>query len=247
MRWKKRAGRSFGIILAFALAAAVGVPMLAWADEGTENAAKIGEKEYPTLAAAAKEAKAGDTVELLTNHRTTDIVVFEAPVTLDLCNHTLTIGDAGYLFGICFEGVGENKLENGIVTDERGEVYSNSLEWLTVFSLANLSTENVTIEGHRSNESTATNYLLRMNAYDGSSDDTVLNLGSGTVLEIDAPPVLAKNASPGVALTVTRMPRSTTLLTLQMTPPQTPGICDRRSRQLAWHEDHHKRRHHHEH
>lgn len=201
MRWKKRAGRSFGIILAFALAAAVGVPMLAWADEGsTTYVARIDGKEYATLAAAAKEAKAGDIVELLVDHRTTDLVEFDAPVTLDLCNHTLTIGDAGYYDGIQFKGVGENTLKNGIVTDERGEKYPNPIEWLTVFSLANLSTENVTIEGHRSNESTATNYLLMVDAFNGSGD-TVLNLGSGTTLkDADASSSSMKNDVVGVAL-----------------------------------------------
>lgn len=200
MRWKKRAGRSFGIILAFALAAAVGVPMLAWADEGSTNAARIGNEEYPTLIDAAKAANAGDTVELLTDH-TSDMVIFNVPVTLDLGGNTLTIdGTSGNTDGLLFLGSGENVLKNGSVIDIRGQKYSNAIEWLAVFSSANLSTENVVIEGHRSASSTVTNYLIMQDNYNGSGD-TVLNLGSGTVLkDADASSSSMKNDVVGVAL-----------------------------------------------
>lgn len=201
MRWKKRAGRSFGIILAFALAAAVGVPMLAWADEGsTTYVARIGNEEYPTLIDAAAAANAGDTVELLVEH-TSDMVTFNVPVTLDLGGNTLTIdGTSGNTDGLLFLGSGENALKNGSVIDIRGQKYSNAIEWLAVFSSANLSTENVVIEGHRSASSTVTNYLIMQDNYNGSGD-TVLNLGSGTVLkDADASSSSMKNDVVGVAL-----------------------------------------------
>ena len=53
-----------------------------------ENAAKIGEKQYKTIAAAIDEATANDTIELLRN--VTENITIDESLTLDLAGFTLT-------------------------------------------------------------------------------------------------------------------------------------------------------------
>ena len=197
MRWKKRAGRSFGIILAFALAAAVGVPMLAWADEGsTTYVARIGNEEYPTLIDAAAAANAGDIVELLTDH-TSYTVTFSKPVTLDLGGHTLTLESekgAG-CDGLGFFGSGDNVLKNGTVLGNHSKGTKVSDCWI-IHTIASLSTENVSIQAYKSVDTEYPNRLINV-AGDKSAVSTVLTLGAGTKLkELENPDT--KDATCGV-------------------------------------------------
>lgn len=197
MRWKKRAGRSFGIILAFALAAAVGVPMLAWADEGsTTYVARIGNEEYPTLIDAAAAANAGDTVELLTDH-TSYTVTFSKPVTLDLGGHTLTLESekgAG-CDGLGFFGSGDNVLKNGTVLGNHSKGTEVSDCWI-ISTEASLSTEKVSIQAYKSVDTEYPNRLINV-AGNKSAVSTVLTLGAGTELkELDNPDT--KDATCGV-------------------------------------------------
>lgn len=196
MRWKKRAGRSFGIILTFALAAAVGVPMLAWADEGSTNAARIGNEEYPTLIDAAAAANAGDIVELLTDH-TSYTVTFSKPVTLDLGGHTLTLESekgAG-CDGLGFFGSGDNVLKNGTVLGNHSKGTEVSDCWI-ISTEASLSTEKVSIQAYKSVDTEYPNRLINV-AGNKSAVSTVLTLGAGTELkELDNPDT--KDATCGV-------------------------------------------------
>ena len=140
-------------IMTMSLAAAA-MPATVFADSG--NAAKIGETEYATLAAAVADAQDGAIIELLASVSGAGIVI-DKDITIDFCGNTYDIagpavGSAGTTT-LGFQILQGNNvvLKNGTLTEsapaENGTDETDRAVKMLINNYSNLTVENMKLDG----------------------------------------------------------------------------------------------------
>ena len=151
------------LLLAVLMVASL-LPAAAMADEGPE--AKIGDKEYPTLAAAATKVQDGETIVLLKDVTVaTPITLKGTVVKLDLGE--FTVSSSGTVFVI---GDGMNSASVEIAN---GKVITNATSWYTAVGVAKKAHLTVAADAQIVGP-----YGL------GTSDTKSADAGSGVVIDV---------------------------------------------------------------
>lgn len=149
--------------------------------------ASIGEKNYKTLAAAVKNAAAGDTVKLIKSVELTETLTIDKGIDLDLNKNTITIKDSVAEDGILISTSEDADvvIYNGTITDERGKdksaIGKNTID---IKGQANVTTKDLTVEAYAPKDQSSPyyNYLLRIQP-DDSKNVGSLTLDAGTKIQ----------------------------------------------------------------
>lgn len=148
--------------------------------------ASIGEKNYKTLAAAVKNAAAGDTVKLIKSVELTETLAIDKGIDFDLNANTITIKDFvddGILISTSKDA--DVVIYNGTITDERGKdksaIGKNTID---IKGQANVTTKDLTVEAYAPKDQSSPyyNYLLRIQP-DDSQNVGSLTLDAGTKIQ----------------------------------------------------------------
>lgn len=148
--------------------------------------ASIGEKNYKTLAAAVKNAAAGDTVKLIKSVELTETLTIDKGIDFDLNANTITIKDSvddGILISTSEDA--DVVIYNGTITDERGKdksaIGKNTID---IKGQANVTTKDLTVEAYAPEDQSSPyyNYLLRIQP-DDSQNVGSLTLDAGTKIQ----------------------------------------------------------------
>lgn len=149
--------------------------------------ASVGEKNYKTLAAAVKNAAAGDTVKLIKPVELTETLTIDKEIDLDLNKNTITIKDSVAEDGILISTSEDADvvIYNGTITDERGKdksaIGKNTID---IKGQANVTTKDLTVEAYAPKDQSSPyyNYLLRIQP-DDSQNVGSLTLDAGTKIQ----------------------------------------------------------------
>lgn len=149
--------------------------------------ASVGEKNYKTLAAAVKNAAAGDTVKLIKPVELTETLTIDKEIDLDLNKNTITIKDSVAEDGILISTSEDADvvIYNGTITDERGKdksaIGKNTID---IKGQANVTTKDLTVEAYAPKDQSSPyyNYLLRIQP-DDSKNVGSLTLDAGTKIQ----------------------------------------------------------------
>ena len=152
-----------------------------------EAVASVGEKNYKTLAAAVKNAAAGDTVKLIKPVELTETLTIDKEIDLDLNKNTITIKDSVAEDGILISTSEDADvvIYNGTITDERGKdksaIGKNTID---IKGQANVTTKDLTVEAYAPKDQSSPyyNYLLRIQP-DDSQNVGSLTLDAGTKIQ----------------------------------------------------------------
>jgi len=148
--------------------------------------ASIGEKNYKTLAAAVKNAAAGDTVKLIKSVELTETLTIDKGIDFDLNANTITIKDSvddGILISTSEDA--DVVIYNGTITDERGKdksaIGKNTID---IKGQANVTTKDLTVGAYAPKDQSSPyyNYLLRIQP-DDSQNVGSLTLDAGTKIQ----------------------------------------------------------------
>lgn len=149
--------------------------------------ASVGEKNYKTLAAAVKNAAAGDTVKLIKPVELTETLTIDKEIDLDLNKNTITIKDSVAEDGILISTSEDADvvIYNGTITDERGKdksvIGKNTID---IKGQANVTTKDLTVGAYAPKDQSSPyyNYLLRIQP-DDSQNVGSLTLDAGTKIQ----------------------------------------------------------------
>lgn len=148
--------------------------------------ASVGEKNYKTLAAAVKNAAAGDTVKLIKPVELTETLTIDKEIDFDLNAKKITIKDSvddGILISTSEDA--DVVIYNGTITDERGKdksaIGKNTID---IKGQANVTTKDLTVEAYAPKDQSRPyyNYLLRIQP-DDSKNVGSLTLDAGTKIQ----------------------------------------------------------------
>lgn len=151
-----------------------------------EAVASVGEKNYKTLAAAVKNAAAGDTVKLIKSVELTETLTIDKGINFDLNANTITIKgsvDDGILISTSEDA--DVVIYNGTITDERGKdksaIGKNTID---IKGQANVTTKDLTVKAYAPKDQSSPyyNYLLRIQP-DDSQNVGSLTLDAGTKIQ----------------------------------------------------------------
>lgn len=152
-----------------------------------EAVASVGEKNYKTLAAAVKNAAAGDTVKLIKSVELTETLTIDKGIDLDLNKNTITIKGSVAEDGILISTSEDADvvIYNGTITDERGKdksaIGKNTID---IKGQANVTTKDLTVKAYAPKDQSSPyyNYLLRIQP-DDSKNVGSLTLDAGTKIQ----------------------------------------------------------------
>ncbi len=183
-----KAKKFLAMLLSLTMIFALTVPALA----DTANKAKIGDNEYPTLAAAVSAAQAGDTIKLIGDETITSTLTIGKDLTLDLNGRTLTMTVTSGMTGAVY--VNSHSLTIQDSSDGQAgriDITSNSGNGAYGFYLSG-SGSSLSVE---SGSITATNYYNSNGSYFSQKGINAVYVSSGTSFTMSGGSLTASNAN----------------------------------------------------